>query len=292
MPCIRVFQNLFSVISIYVSHNSDKYIKRFGGRHHAELGSKTFLINSCEKTSGLEGFPTFDIINIGKNIGFSAANNMAISAGLKLEPGYFLIINPDVYLPPSWLSNVFHEIDQLSRDDVGIYTVPLFSYDFCEDEPTGLIDSLGISHTWYGRWYDVLQGANVSQFDKSVPPYEIQAACGALMLISRGTINCLLEEDGYVFNESYFMYKEDIELSLRVSRLGKKILMLPSVPAFHCRGWAKERGDSSYWARSLSARNELKMHMDYYWRHVPYSLLKYVYVKTFERIVMRLTGKK
>ena len=118
-------------------------------------------------------------------------------------------------------------------------------------------------------------------------PYEIQAACGALMLVNKDVIIELLNKDGFVFNESYFMYKEDIELSIRTRRLGKKILMIPEAPAFHCRGWAKKRAGSPYWAKELSARNEFKMHLMYYWRFLPYSICKYIYVRFFERFISK-----
>ena len=279
-----------SVISIYVSHNSDKYIKKFSIRHRDELGDKVILINSSSNAIGAEDFRDFEIVNIGKNIGFSAANNAAIKLGKKYKPDYFLLVNPDVLLPAAWLQSLLEVIDGLQMNNVGVFTVPLLGYDFDNDKPTGLIDSLAIEHTWYGRWFDVSQGDTDTVLNKDLPPYEVQAACGALMLIDKETVYTLLEKDGYFFNESYFMYKEDIELSIRVRRLGKRIMMVPSTPVFHCRGWSKDRADSPYWARKNSALNELKMHMSYYWRFLPYSFLKYFYVRFIEVYKLKLTG--
>ena len=277
-----------SIISVYVSHNSEAFIKKFGDRHKHELGEKTFLVNSSTYPIDQDDFPGFEVINVGDNIGFSAANNLAIRAGLEFEPEYFLIINPDVYLPAGWMKKVMHEISQVRCEKAGLYTVPLLGYDFEKDIPTGKIDSLGLSHTWYGRWHDVLQGHDAVALDVGTEPYPVEAACGALMLIEKDTVCSLLERDGYVFNESYFMYKEDVELSLRIKRLGKELFMLPVAPVFHCRGWAADRSDSPYWARYRSARNELEMHMSYYWRFVPYSIIKYIYVKYIERVMMGL----
>jgi len=278
-----------SVVSIYVSHNSDEYIKKFSNRHIDELGEKVFLINSSSNTVNAEDFHNSEVINIGENIGFSAANNIGIECSLEFESDYFLLINPDVFLPDSWLKNVLEVIGDSQDSNVGIFTVPLLGYDFEKDKPTGLIDSLGISHTWFGRWFDVSQGDSVAVLNKELPPYDVPAACGALMLIHRDIIQELLDKDGYVFNESYFMYKEDIELSLRVTRLNKKIMMIPSAPVFHCRGWAKNRANSPCWARRLSALNELKMHLKYYWRFLPYSILKYCYVRFFENFKLKIT---
>lgn len=271
-----------SVVSIYVSHNSEKYIKKFSNRHRDELGEKVFIINSSSEDIDTEKFPDFEIINMGDNVGFSAANNTGIKLGAEYEPDYFLLVNPDIFLPSLWLRNMLEVIDSLSVDNIGIFTVPLLGYDFNKDAPTGLIDSLGVKHTWFGRWFDISLGDSVTALNVDLPPYEVPAACGALMLIHKGAIADLLGKDGYVFNESYFMYKEDIELSVRIRRLGKKILVVPSVPAYHCRGWDGNR-KSPYWKRLLSAKNELSMHLNHCWWFVPYSSLKYIFVKFVEK---------
>lgn len=276
-----------SIFSIYVSHASDKLIKKFSDRHKNELGDKVYLINSSLIDIKQALFPDFEVINLGENIGFAAANNVGISSGLKQEPDFFLIINPDVLLPDGWLISIKTYLLDEQYKDVGIFTVPLLGYDIAGDKPSGLIDSLGIEHTWYGRWFDVFQGRDKDVLSDDDQPYEVVSACGALMLIRRSVISELLADDAYVFNESYFMYKEDIELSIRVRALGKKIMMVPAPKAFHCRGWAKDRCASPYWARKLSACNELKMHLKFFWRFVPYSVVKNVYVRYFEPLILR-----
>ena len=281
--------NSLSIVSIYVSHNSDRYIKKFSNRHKDELGNKTVLVNSSLNTIEANIFRDFEVINVNENIGFSAANNIGIKYGAKFKPDYFLLINPDVFLPASWLVNVLDVIEGLRAKDVGMFTVPLLGYVFEKDEPSGLVDSLGINHTWFGRWYDVSQGDDADVLDKAEAPYEVRAACGALMLLHKDIVSELLDKNGYVFNESYFMYKEDIELSIRIRELGKKIIMIPSEPVFHCRGWEEDRANSLYWARLLSAKNELKMHFKYCKRFLGYSILKYFYVRFFEPLKLKLT---
>ena len=274
-----------SVISIYVSHASELLIKKFSARHIDELGDKVFLINSSSEDIGSDLFSDFEVVNMSENIGFASANNVGISAGLQYKPDFFLIINPDVLLPDGWLNSIEAYLLDKQYRDVGVFTVPLLGYDSVEDSPSGLIDSLGIDHTWYGKWFDVSQGEDIDVLCDDGSPYELPAACGALMLIRRSVVSELLDNDGYVFNETYFMYKEDIELSIRVRRLGKKIMMIPAEKVFHCRGWAKDRMASPYWAREMSARNELNMHLKHHWLFLPYSLSKYLYVRFFERFM-------
>lgn len=270
------------MVSIFVSHHSEAFINKFGFIHKDELGDLVCVVNSSSVTSKIDPALKFEVIEVNENIGFSAANNIGIRRALKNDPDYFLIINPDVKLPEKWLSKVKQVIDDIKFSNVGVFTVPLLGYDFENGKPSGLIDSLGIRHSWYGKWFDILQGQNVSKLNVSAQPHEVQAACGALMLIHKDAVNELLNQDGYVFNESYFMYKEDIELSIRVRKIDKKIIMIPSTPAFHCRGWATKRKKVAYWARLQSARNELNLHLKFYWLFLPYTLMKYIYVKFFE----------
>jgi GT2 family glycosyltransferase len=42
--------------------------------------------------------------------------------------------------------------------------------------------------------------------------------------------------DGEVFDESFFMYKEDVDLSLRLRRAGWRLMYSPQVTAGHVRG--------------------------------------------------------
>jgi GT2 family glycosyltransferase len=273
------------IIPIMVSHNSEKYIDRFWRSNIKQLGCKVYIVNSSERKIDMDLKDQFEIIEAKENVGFSVANNIGINGTSHSNPDFFLIINPDILLPTNWWADVQAVISDPRYADVGIFTVPLLEYQFEQHQPTGHIDSLGIAHTWYGRWYDILQGEDLSLLPSAEEPYEVPAACGALMLIREFTASRLLKQDGYVFNPSYFMYKEDIELSIRVRRLGQKIRMLPMAPVFHCRGWAKTRSDSPYWARELSAKNELRMHLQFYWRYLPYSAIKYLFVKMIERLL-------
>lgn len=270
---------------IVVTHNSEKYLEKFWEDNSKELGCVITIVNSSENKVNLDSSEKYSVIEANGNIGFAAANNIGINHCLNENPQYFLIVNPDVVLPSGWLVNVNKILKDSRISDVAIYTVPLLAYDFEQSRPTGYVDSMGIEHTWYGRWYDVLKGGVAAEQKKESSPYEISAACGALMLIRRDAVHELLHKDGYVFNDAYFMYKEDIELSLRVRIMGKKIIMIPSAPVYHCRGWASTRAGSPYWARRLSVRNELKMHQKFYWRYLPYSALKYMYVNTIERLL-------
>jgi GT2 family glycosyltransferase len=82
------------------------------------------------------------------------------------------------------------------------------------------------------------------------------------------------------FEESFYMYKEDIELSLR---LGKQwgIKVFTDLKAYHCRGWGQG-------IQTLTGLVNIQLRMIYilvYYklRALPYAILKYLYVMLLEK---------
>lgn len=144
------------IVSIYVSHHSEEYVKKFGLLHKEQLGDCVYVVNSSTSASKIDESLGFEIIEINNNIGFSAANDIGIRAALKYNPDYILIINPDVLLPSLWLTTVLKEVSVMQGSKLGVLSVPLLGYGFEKNKPNGLIDSLGIEHTWYGRWFERL----------------------------------------------------------------------------------------------------------------------------------------
>jgi GT2 family glycosyltransferase len=84
-----------------------------------------------------------------------------------------------------------------------------------------------------------------------------------------------------VMDPKFFMYKEDIDLSLRLRKQGWKLLFSPQLKAYHCRGWKKERSQVPRSLRIQSAKNEIRLHYRLKSPYILYSLLKYVSVKIF-----------
>jgi GT2 family glycosyltransferase len=89
-------------------------------------------------------------------------------------------------------------------------------------------------------------------------------------------------EGKFGFEPKLVMYKEDIELSLRVQKCGFKIFMDYSDFAYHCRGWSGARRSVPKWARWLSAKNDIFLARNYIIRALPYSVLKFLWVAIVE----------
>ena len=69
------------------------------------------------------------------------------------------------------------------------------------------------------------------------------------------------------------MYKEDIDLSLRMKSFGYGVLYVSHLVAYHHRGW-KSRRDMPKWSKIMSARNELEINKNRGWIKFVYSRAK------------------
>lgn len=210
------------------------------------------------------------------NIGFSRANNLGYKA-IADAAKYILFLNPDAFVMPQTLAQAMAIME---RDpQAGCLTGRLLGYDIALGQPTGLLDSTGILRKWYGRWHDRGQGEeDHGQFGQleAVP-----AACGAFMFCRRAALAQVALAEGAVFDPAFFMYKEDIELSLRLRQAGWHILYDPGLLVYHCRGWQRQRQAMPLAQRQMAAANEVLLYRRHPSPYILWALMKYLLVRLF-----------
>lgn len=215
------------------------------------------------------------VLACADNIGFARANNEGYR---RLSPAiqYVLFLNPDVLLPPDAMQLALQSMRE--NDRIGLLTGRLLGYDFRAGKATGLVDSTGIFRKWYGRWYDRGQGSkDLGQFLRQE---DIPAACGAFMFCRRRALDLGEIADGSVFDPDFFLYKEDIELCLRLRKLGWLIRYEPGIVAFHGRGW-RQRRQMPLSLRRTAARSELVLYRKHPSPYFLWAWLKYSLVRLF-----------
>ncbi len=201
----------------------------------------------------LEGAPR--VLRLDENVGFSRANNIGFE---HTDPAarFVLFLNPDAFVTPDLLAALVARMNQAAWEDVGVCTPLLAGYTLADGAPSGRVDSAGIAQTWYGKFYDRGQGAlDEGQFGAEE---ESAAICGAFMLCRRQAL-LATRKNGRVFDESFFMYKEDIELSLRIAAGRWRLMYCGRLLAYHCRGWNTRRALAPTWAIVRSLRNDWKV---------------------------------
>ncbi len=210
-----------------------------------------------------------------ENIGFARANNLGYRAASS-SADFILFINPDAFASAGAVEQAIACMSESDAADIGCVTGRLLGFDRKSGKATGCLDSTGIFRKWYGRWYDRGQGErDTGQYDfrENIP-----AACGAFMFCRRAALEQAGLPGGAVFDFDFFLYKEDIELSLRLRKEKWRIVYVPSIVVHHCRGW-QGRGQMPRWQRLMAARNEVRLYQKHPSVYMLWAMGKYFLVR-------------
>lgn len=180
---------------------------------------------SCNFLS--ENYPEVVLIQNKENVGFSKANNQ----GVKIAKGnYVLILNPDTIIAEDTLNKIV-AYAKVKRN-LGVLGVKLIdgSGEFAPESKRGIPTPnasfnklFGISSKRTGKYYATHLDENESGI--------IKVASGAFMFIKRTVFN---EVKG--FNEDYFMYGEDIDLSMKLLNKGYQNYYYAETQVIHFKG--------------------------------------------------------
>ncbi len=213
------------------------------------------------------------------NLGFAKANNLGLTH-ISLNSDITIFLNPDAFLPNKFLDDLSIIMNEKSIYEV--LTGKLIRYDISSHKSTEIIDSAGIFRTWFGRWYDRGQGEiDQNQYSSNIIE-QVPAICGALLICNSSVIKRVINNRDLFFDDSFFMYKEDIEVSRYLNRIGFRLGYSDRLTAFHCRGW-QNRSEMSLLAKQLSAKNDVTVAIRYSKRSLPFALLKLLIVTLFKR---------
>jgi len=262
---------------IVVTHDSERVLRPCllaVSRQRPEPASVILVDSGSASVKYLEEEahrPRLHII-LRDNIGFARANNLAYSLlGPDIEQVLFL--NPDAFPAPDYLARATACLAAEPR--LAAVGGKLLGYDEALGHPSGLVDSAGVSRRWYGRWVDRGQG------EPDSPGYygeaqDVPALCGACLLCRRSALDEVVLPGGHVFDPAFFLYKEDIELALRLRRRGWRLRYEPGLTAWHCRGWRGRAMPAPL--RRLAARNEVRLYQRHPSPYMLWALGKYFLV--------------
>ncbi len=263
---------------IIVTHNAEPYLNRCLRGVHDQGGDPSLIVvDSGSSSTGylddLEATARVRFVRTG-NIGFARANNL----GYELCPAdaeYVVFLNPDVFLGADVFARAIEIME--AHPQVGCLTGQLLGYDIRTNRPTGFIDSTGIFRTWYGRWFDRGQGeVDRGQYAKAET---VPAACGAFLFCRREALDLVALSSCQIFDAGFFLYKEDIELCLRLRAGDWTILYHPALVAYHCRGWNRTRRAMPVQLRRTAARAEVLLYRRHPSPYMLWALGKYLLVR-------------
>ena len=181
-------------------------------------------------------FPTVQMIESGRNLGFGRANNL----GYAQSTGeYVLFLNPDTVANAAAL---LHCLGRLAADPgIGLLSPKLVQADgsmdlACRRSVPSLWDGFCRASGLAARFPNRVAFAGYNLTHLPVDgTYDVGMINGAFMLAPRRML-AAVAPDEKVFDEAFFMYGDDIDLCIRVGRAGWRIVYDGRVSIIHLKG--------------------------------------------------------
>ncbi len=181
--------------------------------------------------------PDLDVVVPGRNLGYGAAVNRGVAA---TTAPYILVCNPDLEVPVDAVGAL---VEALDSDPGCALAGPLIRtpeggrYPSARRFPS-MVDAAG--HALLGLFVpDNRFTRNYQRSELDGAPTEVRAVewvSGACFLVRRPAL-----EGVGGFDESYFMYAEDVDLCWRLGRAGWSIAYAPAAEVTHLQGRSTDR---------------------------------------------------
>lgn len=212
-------------------------------QHHNNLVSSVIVVDnnssddSLTKIKALEGLPfELQIICNTVNVGFGVACNQGAALG---NDQFLLFLNPDAKLFNSSLVVPLNFMQSLENADVGIVGVQLVDETTHIARSCARFPSLGIfaAHCLGLNRIPGFRQLNTHMGDWAHDTTSaVDHVIGAFYLIRRSVFDSL---GG--FDARFFVYLEDLDLSLRAHQNGWRSVFLAEAQAFHAGGGTSEQ---------------------------------------------------
>lgn len=177
-------------------------------------------------------FPQVQFVRSETNLGFAKANNLALQ---KASGSFVLFLNPDTLLHPSALvSCLQHFIDHESTGALGVRMINGFG-EFLPESKRALPTLKTAFFKLSGLAKLFPSSGTFNRYAlghlSPVENHRVEVLAGAFMMVRKNILDAL---GG--FDTDYFMYGEDIDLSLRISKAGYTLQYLGQPAVVHYKG--------------------------------------------------------
>ncbi|MBR5923621.1 MAG: glycosyltransferase family 2 protein [Clostridia bacterium] len=177
--------------------------------------------NSSDDTlSRLKDFDALKTVKLPKNIGFGAAHNKIIESA---DSDYHFIINPDVTVADDVFADMTDYMEE--HKEVAMCCPDILNTDGTRQYLPKSVPTF--KRLFLGRLSKKVRNEYVWRDREITSPCEVDFCSGCFLCIRTSVFK---ELGG--FDERYFMYLEDADLTLRAKSLGKTVF-LPDVSVTH-----------------------------------------------------------
>ncbi len=211
-----------------------------------QLEAEVWVVDNASSDNSIEylmpKFPWVKFISNTKNAGFGKANNQALH---QCTGKYILFLNPDTLVAEDTLIKCIAFIE--ANTQVGALGIRMIDGKgtFLPESKRSLPSTLSSFYKLVGLSRLFPSSAVFSRYSlghlDEYKNHEVDVLSGAFMLAKR---NVLIELKG--FDETFFMYGEDIDLSYRIKKLGFKNYYCSESTIIHFKGESTRKGSIKY----------------------------------------------
>jgi hypothetical protein len=201
-------------------------------------------------------YPQVEVLPQKKNRGFAGGVNQGIKKSIQDDYEYVALLNNDAIADKKWLETLTKFLDE--NPNVGIATSKIM------DSKKKFLDSTGDIYTIWGLSFPRGRGEPVS--DKYDQDRSIFGASGGASLYR----SKMFDEVG-IFDEDFFAYYEDVDLSFRAQLAGWKISYAPEAIVYH------QIGATSSKIKGFATYQTMKNYPILLWKNVPGPIMLHVF---------------
>ncbi len=182
--------------------------------------AQILIVDNASSDNSLAGISEFGanikLLRLNTNIGFSAANNFALS---ECDTDLIVLLNPDVFPAADWLERLVEAAN--NHPDVAAFGSRQLS-----QNDHDILDGTGDIYHVSGLAWRNRHGEK--QHKRDLITREIFSPCAAAALYRRSVLN-----DVGGFDEDFFCYLEDVDIGFRMRLAGHKSLYVPEAVVYH-----------------------------------------------------------
>ncbi len=233
----------YSLTIIIPNYNGEYFLKQCcESLENQDTCFKVIIIDNASEDGSShyikENYPDYTIVQNHENLGFATAVNQGIKAS---DTDYVFLLNNDVELEKNCIFNLLKCIDK----DKNTFAV---SSKMIQYDDRDRMDDAGDEYTLLGWTKKVGNNKSPELYTKEK---EVFSACAGASIYRRS----ILEEIGY-FDENFFAYMEDVDISYRARIHGYKCLYCPKAVVYHV-GSGTSGSKYNKFKVKLAARNNV-----------------------------------
>lgn len=173
-----------------------------------------------------QSYPEVLVIEAGRNLGFSAANNRALT---EATGDFVLLVNTDALLEKSCAGTLLDLMTAVPR--IGMAGPQLLNKDGTPQTSYEAVPTLATETLNRSLLKRLFPGRYPGKDRRLSRPEPVEALIGAVMMIRRTA----LDQVGG-FDDDYFFFLEETDLAVRLRAAGWKVIHEPRARAVHLQG--------------------------------------------------------